>query len=161
MTELDIETPSEWRGRQVPAAIEPVARRRRRAITPKRKKPAPPSIQHTIGAGAIPRADRIRQPLAKDKDRERQPENRERELDIETPSEWRRRQVPAAIDPVARRGRAVASGSGECVRYQLRSADALRLPLQSSSASRLTAGAAVDLSSLSRMCVPLLAAIPA
>ena len=64
--ELDIEIhPSEWRGRQVPAAIDPVARRRRRAITPKRKKPAPPSIQHTIGAGAIPRAGRIRQPLAK------------------------------------------------------------------------------------------------
>ena len=31
----------------------------------KRKKPAPPTIQHTISAGAIPRAGRIRQPLAK------------------------------------------------------------------------------------------------
>ena len=33
------------------------------------------------------------------------PENRERELDIEPPHEGRRRQVPAAIDPVARRRR--------------------------------------------------------
>ena len=33
--------------------------------TLKRKKPAPPAIQPTISAGAIPRAGRIRQPLAK------------------------------------------------------------------------------------------------
>ena len=32
-------------------------------------------------------------------------QNRERELDIEPPHEGRRRQVPAAIDPVARRRR--------------------------------------------------------
>jgi hypothetical protein len=60
-----IPNPAEGRRRQVPAAIDPVARRRRRAKTLKRKKPAPPSIQHTISAGAIPRAGRIRQPLAK------------------------------------------------------------------------------------------------
>ena len=63
--ELDIEPPGECRQRQVPAAIDPVARRRRRAKTLKMKKPAPPSIQHTISAGAIPRAGQIRQPLAK------------------------------------------------------------------------------------------------
>jgi hypothetical protein len=57
--------PAEGRRRQVPAAIGPVARRRRRAKTLKRKFTAPPSIQHTISAGAIPRAGRIRQPLAK------------------------------------------------------------------------------------------------
>ena len=34
--------------------------------TLKRKKPAPPSIQRTISAGAIPRAGQIRQPLAKE-----------------------------------------------------------------------------------------------
>ena len=47
------------------AAIGPVARRRRRGKTLKGKNTAPPSIQHTISAGAIPRAGRIRQPLAK------------------------------------------------------------------------------------------------
>jgi hypothetical protein len=41
--------------------------------TAKRKKPAPPSIQYTISAGAIPSAGRIRQPSPRDKD---QPENR-------------------------------------------------------------------------------------
>ena len=36
------------------------------AIARKRKKPVPPAIQHTISAGAIPRACLfIRQPLAK------------------------------------------------------------------------------------------------
>ena len=57
--------PAEGRRRQVPAAIDPVARRRRRTKTLKRMFTAPPSIQHTISAGAIPRAGRIRQPLAK------------------------------------------------------------------------------------------------
>jgi hypothetical protein len=44
-------------------------------------------------------------PSPRDKDRERQPENRERELDIENPTEGRRRQLAAAITPVARRRR--------------------------------------------------------
>jgi hypothetical protein len=41
---------------RVPAAIDPVARRRRQAKRSKKK--APPAIQHPISAGAIPRAGR-------------------------------------------------------------------------------------------------------
>jgi hypothetical protein len=50
---VDAVHPAEGRRRQVPAANGPVARRRRRAKTQKRKITARPSIQHTISAGAI------------------------------------------------------------------------------------------------------------
>ena len=53
----------------------------------------------------------IRQPLAKDKDRERQLENRERELDIEYPHLLRSNPPAISVKPRTRRGRRRLYGS--------------------------------------------------
>ena len=86
--------PGEGRRRQVPAAIDPVARRRRQAKRQKEKSRRRPR-SNTASARVPSRAPvESGSPSPRDKDRERQPENRERELDIEPPR--RRSTTPGA-----------------------------------------------------------------
>ena len=83
--------PGEGRRRQVPAAIDPVARRRRQAKSQKEKSRRRPR-SNTPSARVPSRAPvESVSPSPRDKDRERQPENREREFDIDVP---RRRSTP-------------------------------------------------------------------
>ena len=76
---------TEGRRRQVPAAIDPVARRRRQAKREKEKSRRRPR-SNTASARVPSRAPvESVSPSPRDKDRERQPENRERESSTLTP----------------------------------------------------------------------------